>query len=280
MISIVGLGNAASKIADKFSTYPEYNVYCLNDKFKRSTKRNFRLKSFSTPEEYENNIPDLSNFFKDIDERVQFFVVGASFSSNYSLGVLSQIKDKKIDLYYIKPDTELLSGVPKLVENATFGVLQEYARSGLLNSITIISNSKLEEIIQNIPIKKYFDTLNETIYSTAHYINFFEHNEPEIGIMSKPSEITRIKTFGVLNMETLEEKWFFDLDIIREVCYYLSINKEKLLTDGSLHRRYVDILKQKPRNAFRNVSYAIYETDSETDFGFCVARTNAVQQNT
>jgi hypothetical protein len=196
------------------------------------------------------------------------------------LGILEQIKDKNIDLFYIKPDVELLAGLPRLLENTAFGVLQEYARSGLFNSITLMSNLSLEKIIHNVPIKEYYNTLNSTIQSTIHYINYFEHNEPEIGVLTPPSEICRIKSYGMLNMKDLEEKWFFDLDIEREVCYYLCIDKEKLQTDGTLHKRYVEILKKKPRNAFRNVSYAIYETEGGRDFGFCVARTNAIQENT
>jgi hypothetical protein len=279
MISIIGLGSAGTRIAQQFGDLPQYNVYCLNSDVKRTSKYNFRLKEHNTPEEYENNIPDLRKFFKDVDGTVQFVVVGATLSSNYSLGIIQQLKNKEIDLFYIKPDTELLSGVSKLVENATFGVLQEYARSGLFKSVTLISNLHLEEIIQNVPIKEYYTTLNNMIQTTMHYINYFEHNEPELGIVAPSSEICRIKTLGVVNMKTLEEKWFFDLDNHREVCYYLCISKEKLQTDGTLHKRYVDILKEKPRNAFRNISYAIYETEAGKDFGFCVARTNAVQQN-
>jgi len=280
MISIVGLGNAGSRIAQKFEDLPQYTVYSLNDKVKRTSKYKFKLKKYETPEECENKTPNVAKFFKDVGGRIQFIVVGASFSSNFSLGILEQIKDKTIDLFYIQPDTDLLSGVPRLMENAAFGVLQEYARSGLFNSITLISNLKLEEIIQNVPIKEYYDKLNSTIQSTIHYINYFEHNEPEIGVVTPPAEVCRVKTYGVVNMESLEEKWFFDLDIPREVCYYLCINKEKLQNDGTLHKRYVEILKKKPRNAFRNISYAIYETETGQDFGFCVARTNAVQENT
>jgi hypothetical protein len=278
LISVIGLGNAASAIAEKFSNLTNYKVFLLGSKVNKGAN-NFVLKSYNNPEEYEKNIPDLSNFFKEITENVQFYVVGSSMSSNYTLGVLEQIKDKKIDLIYIKPDTDLVSGVPKLVENAAFGVLQEYARSGLLNSITLISNINLENILGNVPIKKYYDTLNETVFSTIHYLNYFAHNEPEIGVQTKPADVCRIRSIGALNMETLEEKWFFDLDNVRDLCYYLSINKEKLETDGTIHRKYVDILKTKPRNAFRNISYSIYETDLN-DFGFCVAHTNATQNNT
>ena len=44
-------------------------------------------------------------------------------------------------------------------------------------------------------------------------------------------------------------------------------------------KRIVEKLKNKPRNAFRRVSYAIYETP-HNDFGFCVAHTNAIQNYT
>jgi hypothetical protein len=268
MISIVGLGTGGSRISQCFEGYPEYNVYNLD-----------WLSEYELPEQYENNIPDLKEHFTNLDDHVQFFVVGSSFSSNYALGILEQIKDKKIELFYVKPDTELLAGVPRLIERATFGVLQEYARSGLLSSITLIDNLKVEQILHNVPIKTYYETLNKMIVSSIHYVNYFEHNEPIIGVRARPPEVARIRTFGALDMSTLEEKWFFNLDIDRDVCYYLCINNERLENDGSLHKKYVELLKQKPRNAFRNISYAIYETESQQDFGFCVSLTNAVQKN-
>jgi hypothetical protein len=280
MISVVGLGTGASKIAERFSSLPQYNVYYMNEGVSRTSKYKFRLKKYNTPEEYEENVPDVSKFFKNIDDEVHFVVVGSSYSANFALGILEQIKDKHIEVIYVKPDTDLLAGIPRLMENAAFGVLQEYARSGLLRGITLVSNLKIEEIIHNVPIKEYYNTLNATIQSTIHYVNYFERNDPEIGVLAQPAEVCRIKTYGMVDMKNLEEKWFFDLDMEREVCYYLCINKEKLEKDGSLHKRYVDMLKEKPRNAFRNISYAIYEIESGRDFGFCVARTNAIQKNT
>ena len=280
MISIVGIGNAASKIAEMFKETSNYEVYCLNNSVKRSSKRKFKLKHFEDPEECENNIPDLSEFFADISDDVQVIVVGSSFSSSYTLGILSQIKEKNIEVFYIKPDSELLTGMPKLLENTVFGVLQEYARSGLFKSFTVISNLEIEKSLDNIPIKKYYESINKTIFSMIHYVNYFTHAEPEIGMVSKPLDVNRIRTYGAINPKNLEEKWFFNLDTPRDVCYYICINKETLETDGTLHRRLVDILKSKPRNTFRRVSYAVYETPHQNDFGFCVAHTNVVQKNT
>ncbi len=280
MISVIGIGNAASKIAELFSGTSNYEVYSMNSSVKRSSKRKFKLKRFDNPEDYETNVPELSKFFAEVSDDVQVIITGSSYSSNYTLGILSQIRDKNIEVFYIKPDSELLTGTPKLVENAVFGVLQEYARSGLFKSLTIISNLEIEKSLDNIPIKKYYESINNTIFSMIHYVNYFTHAEPEIGMVSKPLEINRIRTYGALNPKNLEEKWFFNLDSPRDVCYYICINQETLETDGTLHRRLVEILKSKPRNTFRRVSYAVYETPHQTDFGFCVAHTNVVQKNT
>jgi hypothetical protein len=278
MISIIGLGNAASAIVEKFKDTPQYSVYTLNDKVGRTSKRKFKLKAYENPEEYEQNIPNVSKFFSDVSDRIQFFVVGGSYSSNYSLGILEQLSDKTIDVIYIKPDTELLTGYPVLIENTVFGVLQEYARSGVFNSMTIISNLELERGLGELPIKSYYESLNQFIFSAIHHVNYFTHAEPEIGQVSRPAEINRIRSLAGINLANLEEKWFFELDSPRELCYYLAIKTERLENEGGLHKRLVDMLKDKPRNAFRKISYAIYETPYN-DFGFCVAHTNVVQNN-
>ena len=277
MISVVGIGNGASAIAQKFEAVKNYDVYLLNDQIERNTKKKHRLPSFDHPDEYEENIPDLKKFFANVRNRVQVFVIGSSMSSNYTLSILEQIKEQEIELFYIQPDIELLTGRPKQLEKITFNILQEYARSGLFKNITLISNLNLERSIGHIPIKAYFDSLNDAIYSCVHYLNYFEFSDPEIGQVSRPAETNRIRTVAALNVENLEEKWFFDLDTPRELCYYMCINEERLMKEGGLHKKLVDILKQKPKNAFRKISYAIYETPHK-DFGFCVAHTNVVQE--
>ncbi len=277
MISIVGVGNAACEIAKNFKTQKNYNVYLLGSNVERQSKYQYRLQEFENPEEYEENVPDLTDFFSNVDDIVQVFIVGASYSSNYSLGILQQLSHKKIQVFYIKPDIELLTGTPRLIENMTFGVLQEYARSGVFENMTIISNLEIENMSPDISIKNYYQSLNNTIFSTIHYLNFFTYTEPEIGLLVKPLEINRIRSIAALNMKNLEENWLFELDAPRDMCYYLCINNERLESEAGLHKSLVNKLKKKPHNTFRRISYGIYETHLQ-DFGFCVAHTNAIQQ--
>ena len=276
MISIIGIGNSASRIAEKFKLQNNYEIYLLGSDYENS-KNSFNLKAFENPEEYEKNIPNLKSFLKNANQDVQVFITGSSYSSNYALGILEQIKEKRIEVFYIKPDIDLLTGIPKLIENAVYGVLQEYARSSLLKSFTIFSNIELEKSLSNISIKNYFDMINQAIFSSVHYINFFKYAEPEIGQISKPLKMNRICSIGALDIKNMSEKWFFELDSPRETCYYICINKDRLEKESGLHKKLVDMLKEKPRNAFRKVSYGIWETHLP-DFGFCVTHTNAIQR--
>ncbi len=277
MISIVGIGTGASAIASKFDDIAQYDVYIMNDTVERNVSRKRKLKKFNSPEQYEDNIPDLKKFFKDLKDHVQVFIIGTTYSSNYSLGILSQIRDKKLDVFYIKPDIELINGERRLMENMTFGVLQQYARSGLFNSFTIFSNLEIEKTLGDVPIKSYYDTINSAIFSAVHYLNYFTHSEPEIGQVAKPAEINRIRSMGALDPKSLKENWLFELDAERELCYYICVNEDRLATEGTLHRKLVEILKKKPSNAFRKISYAIYGTPY-SDFGYVVAHTNTIQQ--
>ena len=85
MISIVGLGTAASRIADKFIHTKNYNVYQLNSGVARKTKYKYKLKEYESPEDYEKNIPDLKKFFAEIGDTIQFIIVGSSFRDRKSV---------------------------------------------------------------------------------------------------------------------------------------------------------------------------------------------------
>ena len=280
MISLLGIGTAGENIVNCFSNNKEYNCYVMSDNVERNTKYKRKIKYQANLEDYETSTPNLEKFFSSMEERVQVFLCGSARTANATLAILQQLKDKKIDIFYIEPDIDLLLGAAKLQERAIFSVLQQYARSGLFNSFTIFSNPILEESIGSVPIKKYFETINKTIYYCVHYKNLFDHTSPIIGNLVAAPGIQRIRSLGRIDPQTLQENWYFDLDSSRDVCYYICISTEKLEKDGDLHKNIIGHLKNKPRNAFKNVSYAIYESPFETDFGFCVAHTNVIQQKT
>lgn len=280
MISLLGIGTAGENIVNCFANNKEYDCYVISDNVERSTKYRRKIKRQENLEDYETSVPDLSKFFAGINNHVQVFLCGAGRTANATLAILQYLQGKKIDIFYVQPDVDLLMGINKLQEKAIFGVLQEYARSGVFNSFTAFSNPILENTIGSVPIKKYFETINKTIYYCVHYKNLFDYTSPIIGNLSPPPEVQRLRALGRVDPYSLEENWYFDLDNSRDVCYYICISTEKLEKDGDLHKKIIKNLKNKPRNAFKNVSYAVYESPFESDFGFCVAHTNVIQQKT
>ena len=278
MISLIGIGDAGCNVVSHFEGHKEYNCFLFSAE-QDNTKYTRNLPKVTKEEDCEREAPKLSSYKtkEAIQDRVQVFLCGSSFSANYTLAILEQIKDRKIDIFYIKPDVDLLIGDVKLQERAIFGILQEYARSGLFNSLTIFSNPAIEKTIGEIPIKKYFEMINKSIYYAVHYLNVFDHTEPLVGNLSKPSEVQKIRSIGVISVDKLSEQWYYEMQEDRDVAYYLCIASNRLETDGKLHSKVVQSLKSKPRNAFKNVTYAIYESPYESDFGFCVAHTNFIQ---
>jgi hypothetical protein len=274
----MGIGEAGCSVVSMFDNHREYNCFFFSED-QENTKYTRKLPRMAKAEDCEGEAPKLSSHKtkEAIQDRVQVFLCGSSFSANYTLAILEQIKNRQIDIFYIKPDVELLIGEVRLQERAIFGILQEYARSGLFSSFTIFSNPQIEKTIGEIPIKKYFETINKSIYYAVHYLNVFDHTEPLVGNLSKPSEVQKIRSIGIISVDKLSEQWYYNMQEDRDVAYYLCIASNRLENDGKLHSKVVQSLKSKPRNAFKNVTYAIYEPPYESDFGFCVAHTNFIQ---
>ena len=243
MISLIGIGDAGCNVVSHFEEHKEYNCFLFSEG-RDNTKYTRDLPRVEKAEDCEEKAPKLSSYktLQAIQNRVQVFLCGSSFSANYTLAIL-----------------------------------QQYARSVLFKNFTILSNPAIEKTIGEIPIKKYFDMINKNIYYAVHYLNVFDHTEPLVGNLTKPSEVQKIRSVGLISVDKLSEQWYYNLEEDRDVAYYLCIAENRLETDGKLHSKVVQSLKSKPRNAFKNVTYAIYQSPYETDFGFCVAHTNYIQ---
>jgi len=78
-------------------------------------------------------------------------------------------------------------------------------------------------------------------------------------------------------MEKDEEKLFFSLDTIRETCYIYSVGERRLREDGSLHKTIVTQMKGKTNDETPNVSFGVFPTNYETDYGYVIAYSPNIQ---
>ena len=274
--SVIGLGSGGVALARAFEQYPQYRVYKIDSEPSKE-KRYYALKRHETPESFESEAPKLKTFFRSLSGSVLFIVCGSGLVSAASLVILEQLKACKIDILYIRPDTELLNNSRQLLEKTTFGVLQEYTRSGVFESMVIVSNPVIEKLIGDIPILGFYDKLNEQIVPPLHYINIFKNTKPVVDNFAPPSSAARITTIGVVSLDRNEEELFYPLKDITEKQYYYAINQKQMETDGLLFRSIKTQIKGKQSDTIK-VSYGIYTTEHETNYVLCVARSTQIQR--
>ena len=95
------------------------------------------------------------------------------------------------------------------MHNVCFGVLQEYARSGVFERLMVVDNNVVEAILGDVPIIGYYDKLNELIVWVFHMLNVLKNSEPVMGKINKTKTTSRITTFGTVDFESGEEKNVF-----------------------------------------------------------------------
>ena len=276
MDTIIGLGNAGCSIADKFAEYPQYLTYKLDVGLKR-TPTTFPLKEHEKFEDYEEKVPSLKQFFKDVGGEVLFVVAGSGRTSSASLGILQYLKKSRINILYIKPDTSLLNEQQAKLERLVYNVLQEYTRSGIFKRMYIVSNEEIEQIVGGISIKNYNEKINEMIVSTIHMINVYKNNDSVNDTFCNLPVGTRLTTIGMSDLEKSEDKMFFSLDNVSDIVYYYTYNKEKLESDSELMGKIKKTVSQKKKEGVR-VTYGIFETNYEQDYIYCLNHSSVIQK--
>jgi len=277
-MNVIGLGQAGCNIADMLSMHPQYKIYKID--VGQEGKRCYNVSLQRDPEEYEKNVPSMKTFFRGIKGETMFIIGGSGHISAMCLRIMEQIKDKcEISVLYIRPDTSLLSKNKTLHESATFGILQQFARSGLLEMLYLVSNTNLENILGNVPIIGYNSKINELLVSTIHMINVFKNSDPVMGKIEDPAEASRIATFGISDIEGNEEKSFFSLDRTKEKCYIYSINEERLKTEGGLRKMIVSTVKAQAETEDLKVSFGVFPTNYQQDYCYILNYTSIIQSD-
>jgi hypothetical protein len=273
-MNIIGLGKAGCAIADCFSKFPQYEIYKFDNGL--TGENCFNIPKQKSHEAYEKKLPNFKKDLQKISGDAIFVLCGAGSITGCALRLLEQFSGASVTVLYIEPDMALLSEVEASQERIVKNVFQEYARSGIFERIYLVSNAQVEKSIGDVPIINYYDILNQAIVNTLHMINVFKNSEPILGTFTEPHEIARISTLGIVDVEKNEEKWFYDLQILRDVVYYYGINEDDLRTDGTLFKKIKEYIKDKVEEKI-NVSYGIYKTNYEQKYCYCVKYSSVVQ---
>lgn len=277
METIIGLGSAGVNIAKRFSSYPQYKCYYVDSEDHKAGPL-LKLAKRKTHEAYEKYFPvkKTADFFKGVKGPALLILAGSGLVTGATLRLIESLKSKKVSVLYIRPDLSLLSETAMMQERVVFYVLQEYARSAVVERMYVADNNRLDEILGNVSILGYHDKLNELLVSTFHMMNVYNNTKSVIDTLSLPRDVARLSTIGILDIDTGEEKMFFNLDFPREKVYYYAINKERLEEDGKLFKSIKEQVRER-KSENTKVSYGIFSTSYEHDYGYCIAHSSFIQ---
>ena len=274
-MDVIGFGKVGCAVVKQLAEYPQYNIFYIDVGL--SGRNCYVLPDSNTAEEAEERTPSFSKLVKKVEEHLFFFCTGHEIASGSILATLQQFKNLKINVVYIRPDLDLLSEKERLQEKCTFNILQQYARSALFEKIILIDDNRVASILGNLSIIEYRQKINSYIAKSFHMVNYFKNSESVMSSISPPREINRICTLGIFCMETGKEKYFFDLDYLREKQFYFAFGEETLNKEKNLLNKISTHVRDAGQSEFTNVSYDITAKHYEENFTYVEAYTNFIQ---
>ena len=126
---VIGLGQAGAEICSKIGHIRTIVV----DGGKN-------LPECKTHEEYEASVPKMANKLKlGKEQDIWLITAGAGKVSGAILALLEQLKNRNVNVLHITSDPVLLTKTQRKQERVVYNVLQEYARSGMIDGLWLLS---------------------------------------------------------------------------------------------------------------------------------------------
>lgn len=293
---IVGLGTPGARLAKEFSEYSAYDEVWVID---HEGSDNFEgldadIKTLKIDEQtngdkyahekYERDYDEFTRFAEGREnQNIYFIVCGTSNISGCSLSFLRNLDKESISMrvIYIMPDLNFGSNIKRIQERVTRNILQEYARSGKMDEITLMSNKNIESFLGGVSVKNYYSKINDLMTYSIHMVNYCRNTKSEYDNLSEPSEHIRIKTIGyqvedeeylLYPMKRVRDKVTFPV----EKFYYYLMTDERLENDVDLLNNIKNRMMNKKED-LTDVSYAIFSSGDDEDQVLFEYNTSLVQ---
>jgi len=277
---VIGLGKLGCAIAEHLTSYPEYRVYKIDSEIKE--RGSLSIGEYSGHDDYEYNLDqdEVAVYLRSIKKKddVLMVVEGGDPTSGAILKILETVKDSKLNVLYIVPDRVMCSEVQRRDDKIAFNVLQEYARSGVFESIFLVHRQAVDNLVGDVSIQEYENSVSYFISYIVAMINFFNHTDPILANKIEPHNISRIVTFGVSSLEEDQRdvKLLFPLESARDIHFFYGIPEPALDEDPSLTNKIKQHVKSFKEEDI-STSFSVYSTDFENLMVLCIAYSSEIQ---
>jgi hypothetical protein len=280
MDKVVGLGKLGCAIAEELTAYPEYRIYKIGAEIEE--RGSLALGVHADMEEFETEIDqdEIAIYLRSIKDgdEVLLVVEGGSPISGAALKILETIRKAKVNILYVCPDREMISEIQKRDDKIAFNILQEYARSGAIENIFLVSKPIVEQLVGEVPIGKYEKSISYFIAYVAAMINYFHHTPPILANKIAPPSIARLITFGVSSLDEGKPDidLLFPIEGAKDIHFFYGIPANDMAEDASLIKRIKTHVKGY-KTPDISASFSVYPITLESPLVLCVAYSSKIQ---
>jgi hypothetical protein len=281
--SIIGLGKKGCLLARQFQEYPQYRVFLVDTGL--TGVANLAIPAQDGMDAYEKAfpVPEASIYFRSLHpgDEVTLIVEGGDPLSGCSLSLMNIIKECNLRIIYLVPDRQTNSAIQKRDDKIAFNILQEYARSGLIQEFCIIDLSVVDELIGDVPVGSYQNSLFYFMSYVLATLDFFVHHEPVLTTQTRVPLGARITTIGVASLEEDQIKrvrWLYPLKDILNSHFIYGIPQQLLNEDATLMNKIKDHVKLEISTLSTSGGYSVFESNQAETMIFSLASSATIQE--
>jgi len=277
---IIGLGTLGCAIAEELTAHPEYRVYKIDALTEERGSLALGLYADIAAYEEEIDAEEVAVYLRSIKpgDEVLLILEGGDAISGAALRILETIQESLISVLYVCPDTAMISETQRRDHKIVCGILQEYARSGALENVTLVSRPSVEVLVGDVAIDQYEQSIAYFISYVIAMINYFNHTTPIIPNTSQTKDHCRVCTYGVSSLDSKGgANLLFPLEDITDVHFYYGIPQEEAQTDTTLMGRIKTHTREYKNNDDMAVNFAVYTIETGDPIVLCAAYSNRVQ---
>lgn len=280
MDKVIGLGKLGCAIAEELTAYPEYRIYKIDSVIdeRGSLSLGLSLNMEGYEEDFDSTSAEV--YLRSIKPRDEVLLVleGGDPIVGCTLRLLGCIKDAKINVMYICPDRDMMSEIQKRDDKISFNILQEYARSGIFESLVLVKKPVVEKLMGDVSIQEYEKNISYFISYTIAMINYFQHTEPVVANKISPVDWCRICTYGIssLDDDNMSANLLFPLNAITDIHFFYGIPSGDLEDDPTLMKKIKEHVKSFKKDTI-STSFSVYSTTFDKLMVLCSATSSRIQ---
>jgi len=271
MKSVITIGTTAVHFGNFLESYPEYTLYSFNH-----THAEFKVPVFTDVKRYEEPLPLLEEYLLTVADNVVCVVSGGEVVTLTVLQILEKIKEKNIEVVYLKPELDILNKTGIMVHNLVDGVLQEMTRSHVFKSFYLFDLGLIKKVTPNAILSEVPKKVAAMCAQHYHTYNWLSSQDSLFGLNEDKIKNATISSLSYCDFDLTNITDLGILEFIREREVFYGVPEKKIEEDTELYDKVMKSFKDFKKEDVR-ASFNVYSVPFENDVVYIKNSTTAVQ---